>query len=502
MALWLPDPQWAPAFYTRPLDITNDSDGEIISDFAELLLNVSKGFKAGEPLNFTAWQRWLLQTLFERRADGRLRYRKAVVGLPRKNGKSLLGTTVALYHLLYGPKGAEVYSAAGSRQQASIVFAEARQQVINSPTLSRVIKVYRDSLWHAKRGSVYRALSAEAMQAHGLNPSLVVADELHGWPSNPNNHRGDELWAALESGSGARPESLLLGISTAGGHKDTLLGRLYEYGMSVASGEVVDPSFGAIWWEAPGSADPSSPDTWRIANPNLAEGLFDIEDFESAYQLSTKTGMHEFQRYRLNQWIRLAGEEYVPEITWRNSFRSAKTIQPGSTVFAGFDGSVSGDATGLVIMDEHGTMDVFRVWEPNPRDPEWSVDREDVNLAIDDLFSQYDCKLLYCDPSFFETDVEEWTRKYRKRVDRIPPTTQRMVPMGQQFLADLAAGEIGHRGDPRMTRHVLNAVADERGSFKKEKKGSPRKIDLLACAVLANGARNFYTTKRRGVVNL
>jgi phage terminase large subunit-like protein len=501
VALWLPDPKWQPAFYTRPLDMRNASDGEDVADFAELLLNVSKGFKAGAPLDFTAWQRWLVQTLFERRSDGRLRYRKAVVGLPRKNGKSLLGTAVALHHLLYGPHGAEVYSAAGSRQQASIVFAEARQQVLNSPTLSRVIKVYRDSLWHAKRGSVYRALSAEAMQAHGLNPSLVIADEVHGWPSNPNNHRGDELWAALESGSGARPESLLLGISTAGGHKDTLLGRLYEYGQQVASGEVIDPSFGAIWWEAPAGADPSAVETWMSANPNLAEGLFDVEDFESAYQLGLKTGIHEFQRYRLNQWVRLAGEEYVPELTWRNAYRKA-VIPQGETVFAGFDGSVSGDATGIVIMDEHGTMDVFRVWEPDPRDPDWSVDRDDVNEAIADLFDTYDCKLLYCDPSFFETDVEEWSRRYRKRVERIPPTTQRMVPMGQQFLADLAAGEIGHRGDNVMTRHVLNAVSDERGSFKKEKKGSPRKIDLLACAVLANGARTHYMTKRRGVVNL
>jgi len=67
--------------------------------------------------------------------------------------------------------------------------------------------------------------------------------------------------------------------------------------------------------------------------------------------------------------------------------------------------------------------------------------------------------------------------------------------MAQQFLADLVSGEIGHDGDARLSRHVLNAVATEAGSFRKEKKNSPRKIDLLACAVLANGARQ--ATKER-----
>jgi phage terminase large subunit-like protein len=79
-----------------------------------------------------------------------------------------------------------------------------------------------------------------------------------------------------------------------------------------------------------------------------------------------------------------------------------------------------------------------------------------------------------------------------------------MAPLAQQFIADLVAKDLGHDGDKRLERHVLNAVATESGSFKKEKKASPRKIDLLACAVLANGARHQTkdrkTTNRRAVI--
>lgn len=493
-ALPPPDDAWKPAWSVPSL--SNTTRGEDVTDFAATLLKASRGFKAGEPLEFTAWQRWLINRLLETDPEtGLLRFRKAVVLLPRKNGKSLLGTALALEHLVYGPHGAQVYSAAGDRQQAKIVFGEARQQVLDNPALSRIIKVYRDALELPSRGSIYRALSADGMRAHGLAPSLVIADEIHGWASSPSNSRGDELWEALTTGSADRPESLVVGITTAGGSSDTLLGRLYEHGKRVASGEIEDPQYGFWSWEAPQDADPTDPETWRIANPNLAEGLLDQGDFEAAIASAGSAGFAGFQRYRLNQWVRLAGEDFISPHFWAAAKRD-ETVKPGATVTAGFDGSVSGDATGIVIRDvQTGTLAVHAVWEPDPNDPDWTVDRADVNAAIEKLFDTYDVAMLWCDPSFYEPDVLEWSKHWRRRVERIPPTNHRIAPMAQQFLADLVAGDLGHDGDTRLQRHVLNAVATEAGSFRKEKKGSPRKVDLLACAVLANGA--YHATKDR-----
>jgi len=461
-----------------------------VTDFAATMLKASRGFRQGEALVLTDWQSWLMDRLFELdESTGLLRYRRAVIGLPRKNGKSLLGTAIALEHLMFGPNGAQVYSAASDRAQAKIVFGEARQQVLNNPTLSRYIKVYRDAMELPSKGSVYRALSADAMRAHGLAPSLVVADELHAWPSSASNTRGDELWEALTQGSADRPESLVVGITTAGGHTDTLLGRLYEHGKRVCEQPELDPQFGFWWWEAAQDDDPTDPDVWRRANPNLAEELLDVGDFEAAIASAGSAGFAGFQRYRLNQWVRLAGEDFISPHHWSEALREG-TIRPGSTVYAGFDGSVSGDATGLVMVDDSGLMQVAAVWEPDLTDPEWTVDRADVNAAVEKMFETYDVRMLWCDPSFYEPDVLEWSKHWKRRVERIPPTNHRIAPMAQQFIADLVAKEIGHNGDPILQRHVLNAVATEAGSFKKEKKASPRKIDLLACAVLANGARH------------
>ncbi len=162
----------------------------------------------------TGWQRNLLNDLYERRPDGLLRYRRSLIGLGRKNGKSLLGSLIALYGLIEGEPGAEVYSAAGDRQQARVVFNEAKWQVTQSSALSGICKVYRDVIEVPSTGAIYRVLSSDAKLQQGLNPSTVVFDELHVQPN-------DDLWDALTLGSGARKDPMIVAISTAGFDLDT-----------------------------------------------------------------------------------------------------------------------------------------------------------------------------------------------------------------------------------------------------------------------------------------
>jgi phage terminase large subunit-like protein len=137
----LPANRWQPAFYTPR--ISRLSDGDEIIRFAAEHFIVLKGFRAGQPLVFTAWQKWLLRALFERDAETkRLRYRRALIGLPRKQGKSLMLSAVGVYGLITGEAGAEVYVVAGDRQQARIIFGEAKQQIQMSRVLSQECKVY------------------------------------------------------------------------------------------------------------------------------------------------------------------------------------------------------------------------------------------------------------------------------------------------------------------------------------------------------------------------
>jgi phage terminase large subunit-like protein len=103
---------WPPTIYTAPpaADIKR-GDGQWVTEFIEELcpqVKDSVGGNAGEPLILRPWQRKLVGSLFARRKDGRRRHRTALVGLPRKSGKSALGSGIALYGLFMGPNGGEV----------------------------------------------------------------------------------------------------------------------------------------------------------------------------------------------------------------------------------------------------------------------------------------------------------------------------------------------------------------------------------------------------------
>ena len=152
--------EWLPQFFTpRKFE---SSDGGFVTDFGASFLHVSKGVEAGSALIATEWQRWLLDGIYEKRVDGKYRFRRVVVGLARKNGKSLLGSLAGIYGLIEGEAGAEVYAAAGDRQQARVVFNEAKWQVLNSPELAGICKVYRDVIEVPATGAIFRVLSSDA----------------------------------------------------------------------------------------------------------------------------------------------------------------------------------------------------------------------------------------------------------------------------------------------------------------------------------------------------
>ena len=161
--------------------------------------------------------------------NGLRKHRRALIGLPRKNGKSLIGAGIALFGLVIDEVGAEVYAVAGDRAQARIVFREAARMVELDPILSQRLRVMRDVIEMPSTGSVFRVLSADASRAEGLNPSTVVFDEVHIQPD-------DRLWNTMNLGSGTRKQPLIVGITTAGSRtdsrgQDTVCYKLWQYGM-------------------------------------------------------------------------------------------------------------------------------------------------------------------------------------------------------------------------------------------------------------------------------
>ena len=122
---------WPPAIHTPVSDAERAAgDGPEVTAFIEKLcvqVKDSIGGNSGEPLLLRPWQRMLLDDVYARRPDGRRKHRTAIIGMGRKNGKSALGSGIALHALMLGANGGEVYSCAADRDQARIVFGSAKK---------------------------------------------------------------------------------------------------------------------------------------------------------------------------------------------------------------------------------------------------------------------------------------------------------------------------------------------------------------------------------------
>jgi len=193
---------WPPAWLTPvPEPAILAGKGESVIDFAEIFGIITKDSiagRAGSQLVLREWQKELLRHVFARDDDGGLRHRINLIGMPRKQGKSALASTLGVYSLYAaGIKGAEVYSCAADRDQARIVFADAKRMVEASPDLMSMAKLYRDAIEIPETNSVYRVLSSEAFTKEGLSPTTVIFDELHAQPNR-------ELFDVMSLAQGAR----------------------------------------------------------------------------------------------------------------------------------------------------------------------------------------------------------------------------------------------------------------------------------------------------------
>jgi phage terminase large subunit-like protein len=479
---------WPPRWMT-PVAVADRKrgDGPLYSEFAEAVCRVTKdsvAAPAGELLHLRDWQKELLNHALARRADGRLKHRVALIGMARKNGKSALAASMGLSALTLGGNGSEIYSCAADRDQARIVFGTAKRMVELDPELSSMFTLYRDVIEYKDKGSVYRALSAEAYTKEGLNPSpIVIFDEVHAQPNR-------ELWDVMSLAGGARSDSLLLGITTAGvktqaNGQDSLAYSLYQYGQKLVKGELIDPSFFFAWWEPKNpEADHRDKQLWIESNPGFAD-IVDAEDFESAV---LRTPEAEFRTKRTNCFVSTA-TAWLPTGSWEALIDTERTPEPGEDVILAFDGAFSNDSTALIawlLGGDKPHLMVVGIWErPDDAEQGWHVPVAEVEQTIIDTFrnSNFQTKEIVFDPA-------RWQRTFMvldeqgMPVVSYPNSAERMVPATQKFYEAVVNQSFTHDGDERMARHITNCVTKQssRGVMV-AKASSKRKVDAAVAAI-------------------
>jgi phage terminase large subunit-like protein len=277
---------------------------ERVCRFAELMPHI-KGEWAGTLIKLDGWQSFVLSTVFGWVDDnGYRRFKTAYIEVPRKNAKSTLSSTVALYCLTAdGEAGAEVYSAATTRDQARIVWQDAKRMVEKSPGLRSKLGVNTSAhaIYVDNTASSMKALSRDqGGNLDGLNIHCGIIDELHA-------HKTRDVFDVIETGTGSRRQPLLWLITTAGFNRAGICYEQRSYTLKLLSGAAKDEEYFGIIYTIDKDDDWADESAWAKANPNWCVSVNPDDIRRKARKaMETASAVNNFLTKHLNVWVNAA----------------------------------------------------------------------------------------------------------------------------------------------------------------------------------------------------
>ncbi|VVG70933.1 terminase [Pandoraea apista] len=331
-----------------------------VCEFIELLPHTKgKWARERQRIKLEAWQIFILTTVFgwlHRDADLR-RFRRAYEEIARKNAKSTKSSGIALY--LFGADnepGAEVYSAATTREQAKIVFDDARAMALREAEMCAALGV--EVLQHqllTDDGSKFLALHAEGSTLDGLNVSGAVIDEFHA-------HKTRAVFDVIDTATGARDQPLIWMITTAGTDRSGICYEQRTYLIKILQGVVEDETFFGIIFTLDDGDDWTDPALWVKANPNLGVSV-SVADMEAGCRKAKNiaSARNNFLTKRLNIWVN-ADSAWLDMDSWAAC--QNPDLRPedfaGEKCWIGMDLAEKSDFAALVLVfDCEGTYYVF-----------------------------------------------------------------------------------------------------------------------------------------------
>ncbi|AEH79581.1 putative prophage terminase large subunit [Sinorhizobium meliloti SM11] len=292
-----------------------------------------------------------------RNADGSRIVRTVFLMLPRGNRKTSIAAAWALLHTI-GPEArpaGQAIFAASDREQAGIGFKEAANIVREDRRLVAATRIY-DAHNSAKKimsrpnKAELLAVSSDGAAQHGKTPAFVLVDEIHAW-------KGRDLWEALKSGMAKVPDTLMIIATTAGRGQENIGFELYDYARKVATGEIDDPAFLPIIFEAEQGDDWRDEAVWHKVNPGLVHGFPDLGGLRTMAREAEHRPAERFafQQFHLNMW-QAASRDPLFDMAVYDAGRDPNfdlANLEGLPCWLGVDLSRSGDLTAIVGAFRH-----------------------------------------------------------------------------------------------------------------------------------------------------
>ncbi len=500
---------------------------EHVCRFLELMPHI-KGEWAGKTIDLDLWQIFILTTVFGwYRKTGKRRFRTVYIEVPRKNAKSTLSSGVALYMLTADSEpGAEIYSAATTRDQARIVFDDARKMATMEAGFRQryAVRVLAHSIYEILNGGKFSPLSAEGSTLDGLNIHFAVVDELHA-------HKTRAVYDVLETATGARSQSMIWNITTAGtdragicyeqrtyvtGLLNTVLQRHNGLGYPIKGSRGEDDTYFGIIYTIDDTDDWANENCWAKANPNYGVSVYPDDVRRLADKaIKTASARPNFLTKRLNVWVNAAS-------AWMDMRRWDDCADPTLTPeqFAAckcviaLDLASKKDIADKVILFEREEQGITHYYafashylpeeaaqeEANSQYAGWAesgwlittpgnvTDFDSIEEDLGEDLAAYQVAEIPYDPWQATQLANNMAKKSAPMVE-YRQTVQNMSEPMKQFEALVLSRRFHHNGDPVLTWMVSNVVAhmDAKDNIYPRKDSEEKKIDGVVAIIMGLG---------------
>lgn len=302
------------------------------------------------------WQKRFLMNIYGwKLPNGSRRFRRVNLHISKKNGKTTLVAAIALYELFNGDSDTSPYIASGSTSggNAQQIYDELKYAIEHGPYKKfakdkkkiKFIGGHDRTIEVSAYNSTFSALSNSGPSAQGLHLQVAILDECH-------EHQSDKLYDSLLYSQRARPNGMLICISTAGSNVSHWYHRIYTKSKNVLAGKDLDINWYAEVYEADEDCDLDDVSQWYKANPSLGVAFTESQFKQELATAKTDNAERaKFIRYSLNRWHRSDEFAYFSVESWDKSERYMHlddlTAYP---CFMGVDGSVSLDPTSISLV--------------------------------------------------------------------------------------------------------------------------------------------------------
>jgi phage terminase len=326
--------------------------------------------KTGKTFPLAQFQKFIVGSIYGwRRADNKdfRRFKKAVVSVARKNGKSLLISGIILYEFLFGKNPAmsrQLFTGANDKAQASIIFNMCAKQLealrSRYPEIRKATKKVREELRNINDYSYVRPLSRETGGLDGYEMYCCVVDEYAA-------AKTDELMELIESSQGQLESPLTFIISTAGFNLNGPFHAIeWEYAKKVANGKVENDTYFSYIAEQESEEEIKDEANWIKSNPILeVEGLREqVYDYlrKRLTEATEKGNLNGVLVKNFNMWRQASEESYMDNASWQQAKLDEKPNTRKRRVWIGVDVGKVNDLfaiSTMVQMDDYWFCDSF-----------------------------------------------------------------------------------------------------------------------------------------------